>query len=60
MFSFILACSVGATANVGIAAYLFRAEGAAWPMAALAGILVGSVWNYSVTSVYTWRTPKGG
>jgi dolichol-phosphate mannosyltransferase len=60
LFSFILACSVGATANVGIAAYLFRAEGAAWPMAALAGILVGSVWNYSVTSVYTWRTVKTG
>ena len=56
--SFTLACSVGAIANVGIAAYLFREEGAAWPIAALAGILVGSVWNYGVTSVYTWGTAR--
>lgn len=60
LLSFILACSVGAIANVGIAAYLFREEGAAWPIAALAGILVGSVWNYGVTSVYTWGTLRRG
>jgi dolichol-phosphate mannosyltransferase len=57
-FSFVLTCSVGAAANVGIAAYLFRAEGAAWPIAALAGVLVGSVWNYGVTSIYTWGSVK--
>lgn len=58
LLSFTLACSVGAVANVGIAAYLFREEGATWPIAALAGILVGSVWNYWVTSIYTWRAVK--
>jgi dolichol-phosphate mannosyltransferase len=57
-FSFVLACSIGALANVGIAAYLFRAGDASWPIAALAGVFVGSVWNYAVTSVYTWR-PDG-
>jgi dolichol-phosphate mannosyltransferase len=51
--SFAVACSVGAAANVGVAAYLFsrRAE---WVLAAIAGVLVGAVWNYAVTSVYTW------
>jgi dolichol-phosphate mannosyltransferase len=51
--SFVVACSVGAAANVGVAAYLFsrRAE---WVVAAVAGVLVGAVWNYAVTSVYTW------
>jgi len=51
--SFSLACSVGAIANVGIASYLFGQD-AMWIMAALAGILVGAVWNYAVTMVYTW------
>jgi dolichol-phosphate mannosyltransferase len=52
--SFILACSIGAIANVGIATYLFQAD-SLWMISALAGILVGAVWNYAVTAVYTWR-----
>ena len=58
--SFTLACSIGAIANVGFAAYLFREADASWPLAALAGIFVGSVWNYAVTSVYTWRGASTG
>jgi dolichol-phosphate mannosyltransferase len=54
--SFSLACSVGAIANVGIASYLFQSN-TAWVLAALAGILVGVVWNYAVTALYTWKTP---
>ena len=57
--SFTLACSVGALANVGIATYLFQAD-SSWVLSAVAGILVGAVWNYAVTAVYTWRKPKGG
>jgi dolichol-phosphate mannosyltransferase len=56
--SFTLACSVGAVANVGIATYLFRAapEGELWwVLSAVAGIIVGAVWNYAVTAVYTWN-----
>jgi dolichol-phosphate mannosyltransferase len=56
--SFVLACSVGGIANVGIATYLndprFDIE-LSWVPAALAGILVGAVWNYAVTAVYTWK-----
>jgi len=56
--SFMAVCSVGAIANVGVAAYLFtrRTE---WLLAAIAGILVGAVWNYAVSNVYTWGRPKG-
>ena len=52
--SFVLACSIGGIANVGIATYLVEAE-SYWVISALAGILVGAVWNYAVTAVYTWR-----
>ena len=51
---FTLTCSVGTVANVGIAAYLFDHR-AGWTVAALAGIMVGAVWNYAVTKAYTWR-----
>ena len=55
--SFAIACSVGALANVGIAAYLFE-RNMFWVASAIAGILVGAVWNYAVTAVYTWRKPR--
>lgn len=56
--TFMAACSVGALANVGIATYLFESR-TTWFLAALAGVLVGAVWNYAVTQLYTWgRKPK--
>jgi dolichol-phosphate mannosyltransferase len=55
--SFALACSVGAFANVGIAAELFRRE-SGWVLSALGGIMVGAVWNYAVTSFYTWKPAR--
>jgi dolichol-phosphate mannosyltransferase len=53
-FSFVLACSVGALANVGIATYLLD-HGTPWSLAGFTGILVGAVWNYAITQIYTWR-----
>lgn len=53
LLSFVAVCSVGALANIGVANYLFGRDGG-WVLAALSGILVGAVWNYAVTSVYTW------
>lgn len=53
LVTFILACSIGALANVGIATYLFQMD-TQWMLAALAGVLVGAVWNYAVTQLYTW------
>jgi dolichol-phosphate mannosyltransferase len=53
-FSFILACSLGALANVGIATYLFELQ-TFWMSSAVAGVLVGAVWNYVATAFFTWR-----
>ena len=52
--SFVAICGIGALANVGIAEALFTQK-VNWALSALAGILVGSVWNYAVTARYTWR-----
>jgi dolichol-phosphate mannosyltransferase len=57
LLSFMAACAVGAIANVGVAAYLFQRE-SKWVIAAVAGILTGAVWNYAVTKMYTWGSPR--
>jgi dolichol-phosphate mannosyltransferase len=44
LLTFMLVCSVGAVANVGIAEYLFSHR-QGWVPAAIGGILVGAVWN---------------
>ena len=54
LISFTIVCSIGASANIGVASYLFGQE-TKWAIASLAGILVGTVWNYVVTMVYTWK-----
>ena len=52
--SFVAVCALGATANVGIASYLY-VQNTGWVLSAIAGILMGAVWNYAVSSVYTWQ-----
>jgi dolichol-phosphate mannosyltransferase len=53
--SFNLVCATGAVANVGIANWMFSNH-AAWLLSGLAGIAVGVVWNYAMSSIFTWRT----
>lgn len=50
---FALTCSIGLLANVGVAAALVR-EGVPTYPAAFAGILIGSVWNYALSSRFVW------
>jgi dolichol-phosphate mannosyltransferase len=50
---FCLTCAVGGFANVAVAT-LLEMQGLAWFIAALAGILVGSVWNYALSSRFVW------
>ncbi|MES1975071.1 MAG: glycosyltransferase family 2 protein [Pseudomonadota bacterium] len=52
--SFCVVCSVGAIANVGVAAFLYDARSDTWAVSALAGIMVGAVWNYALSSRFTW------
>ena len=44
----------GAAANIGVASYLF-AQPQVWWVAGVAGIVVGSFWNYAVSSIFTWK-----
>jgi dolichol-phosphate mannosyltransferase len=55
LISFYVICSLGAVANIGIASYLF-AEQERWWIAGIAGVIVGSVWNYAVSSIFTWKS----
>ena len=50
---FAATCSVGLLANVGVAAVLVRLGVHPYP-AALSGIVVGSVWNYALSSRFVW------
>jgi len=56
LLSFWVACSFGAWANVVFARALLH-EGARWYMAGLAGIILSSVWNYSISNLFTWQMP---
>lgn len=51
---FCLVCSVGALANIGVAAFLHDVQQAQWAPSALAGILVAAVWNYALSSRFVW------
>lgn len=52
--SFCAVCAVGAVGNVGVANVLF-VDHYSWWLAAFAGIAVGVVWNYCLSSIFTWR-----
>ena len=52
--SFNLVCAVGAVANVGIANWMFSSN-SMWLVDGLAGIAVGIVWNYAMSSIFTWN-----
>ena len=54
-FSFAAICSVGAVANVGISSYLYQNQSVGWLPAAFAGVVISAVWNYGVSSLFTWH-----
>ena len=54
LVTFYAICALGTVANVGIAGYVFT-RNEVWWLAGLAGVAVGSVWNYAVSSVFTWK-----
>ncbi len=53
LLSFYAICGLGVVANVGVAGLLFERQG--WLLAAAAGALVGTVWNYAATRAVTWK-----
>jgi dolichol-phosphate mannosyltransferase len=48
-----LTCSIGLLANVGVAAILVHFGFHEYP-AAMAGIVIGSVWNFALSSKFVW------
>ncbi len=51
---FYAVCGFGAAANVGVATWIYDAH--PWIIvSALAGVVVGSVWNFALSSLFVWR-----
>ncbi len=57
LVSFWIACSFGAWANVIFARALLQSH-TRWYLAGIAGIVLSSVWNYSISNLFTWQTPR--
>jgi dolichol-phosphate mannosyltransferase len=57
LLTFYAACSIGAAINLSVSGDLLR-RGLPWVLSGLAGLAIGSVWNYGVTSVTTWRAKR--
>lgn len=53
IFSFYLACGLGAVVSVALADFLFK-HGLDWRVAGITGAGVGAGWNYVMTSIFTW------
>lgn len=51
---FMLVCSVGAVANIGIARALYYSRNAGAAPAALVGAVIGVVWNYAMSATLVW------
>jgi dolichol-phosphate mannosyltransferase len=52
--TFYVIASIGAVANVDVAADVFH-QRSAWWLAGIAGAVIGSVWNYAVSAIFTWK-----
>jgi len=52
--TFCLICSIGAIANVRLASAAFE-QHYEWWLSGLAGAAASVVWNYTITSIFTWR-----
>lgn len=58
LLSFYVACAIGAFANVQVADFLHEHQ-MPWAIAGLLGAVIGAVWNYGVTSIFTWGQRAG-
>jgi dolichol-phosphate mannosyltransferase len=57
LVTFGIACSFGAWASVVFARALVQ-SGIPWYAAGVGGIILSSVWNYSITSLFTWQVSE--
>lgn len=54
LFIYAIACSIGNLSNYALSKLLLE-RGVWWPLAGISGLAIGSVWNFAVSSVFTWR-----
>jgi dolichol-phosphate mannosyltransferase len=54
---FYVACSVGLFLNIRVLDELVRLS-VPWYVAAAAGLIVGSVWNYWMSSLFVWQVQR--
>jgi len=57
LISFYIACSIGVLINLQLADAQ-RSAGLPWYLAGFYGLVIGSVWNYGITRIFTWRTDR--
>jgi dolichol-phosphate mannosyltransferase len=55
LLSFYLSCAIGAVANVAVASYIFAAY-PVWWLAGISGAALSSIWNYALSSTFTWNS----
>ena len=60
LFLFYLTCGIGASANIGISNLLYVSNisgvSGIWYFSGLIGAIVGSIWNFLMSSLVTWKT----
>jgi len=54
LLSFYAVCAIGAVANVGVAEAFYRAL-PFWPLASFVGAVIGALWNFVASALFTWR-----
>lgn len=57
LFSFYITCSLGALINIAVATAIFNI-GTVWWISGICGAIVGAVWNFALSSSFTWRQGK--
>ena len=55
LLSFYVACTFGAVINVAVADLLFE-RSVHWWVSGTAGAIAGAVWNYAITTTFTWKS----
>lgn len=54
LLSFYAVCFVGAVGNIGVGELIYGMH-YRWWLAGIAGAVVGVVWNYAASSIFTWK-----